>query len=217
MGTSELGIAISPKVAKMAVSASKSGMPAATRLPKTTTRMISVTGSESMPAFARSSRKAPSICLSVLASPNSPTKYPGFARWMSAIASTTGLIFDGASIASPLISKSTSAARPFGEIWASLPVSVGERTFSTKPNAETFATTSATTALNAGSFASTVWLWISTVSPAGCWKPASRIRSARPDSPTPDVLLSILVAPIMLPTTNATTTNPSHPKIAVFR
>ena len=54
IGSRWLGSAISPNVAKTAVSASSSGMPAATSAPKASTRMISVIGSESSPAFARS-------------------------------------------------------------------------------------------------------------------------------------------------------------------
>ena len=175
-------------------------MPAATRLPNTITRMMSVTGSDSMPAFARSSRKAPSICLSVLASPNSPTKNCGFASWTSATAATTGSIFVAASVESPRMSKSTSAARPLGAIWPAFPASRGELTFVTIANFETFATTSAIMARKAGSLAWSVWLCTSTVSPAGCLKPASRILAARPDSPTPEVLLSILVTPTRWPT-----------------
>ena len=66
-------------------------MPAATRAPKTTMRMISVTGIESSPAFLRSSRKAPSTSLSAL-TPNEPMKSSGCAACASSTAATTGSI-----------------------------------------------------------------------------------------------------------------------------
>ncbi len=52
-------------------------MPAATSAPKATTRMISVSGTETAPALERSFAKAESIAFAVLASPNSPMKNPG--------------------------------------------------------------------------------------------------------------------------------------------
>ena len=64
---------------------------------------------------------------------------------------------------------------------------------------ETRATTSAIAALKAGSLARSERLWIRTLSPAGCLKPASRIRSTRPDSPGPAVFGSMLFVPTMPP------------------
>src|SRR5215218_5747380 len=55
---------MTPSVAKTAVSASRSGMPAATSAPKTTSRMISVIGIESRPAFERSFPNASSTAAS---------------------------------------------------------------------------------------------------------------------------------------------------------
>ena len=49
-----LGSAIRPNVARTAVRASSSGMPAATSAPNASTRMSSVIGSESAPALPRS-------------------------------------------------------------------------------------------------------------------------------------------------------------------
>jgi hypothetical protein len=57
---------MSPIVASTAVSASRSGMPAATSAPKATMRMISVNGTDRSPAFARSSKNASSTSLPVL-------------------------------------------------------------------------------------------------------------------------------------------------------
>ena len=94
IGMSELGSATRPNVAMMAVRASRSGMPAATSAPKTTSRMISVTGIESSPAFLRSSMKAASTSLSAL-TPNEPMNSSGCAAWTSSTAATTGSIFVG--------------------------------------------------------------------------------------------------------------------------
>ncbi len=111
MGMSELGSATSPNVAMIAVNASRSGMPAATSAPKTTIRMISVTGIESSPAFLRSSMKAPSTSLSAL-TPNEPMNRSGCAAFASSTAATTGSIFVVASSGSPVMSNSTSTALP---------------------------------------------------------------------------------------------------------
>jgi hypothetical protein len=48
-------------------------------------------------------------------------------------------------------------------------------------------------------------------------KPASRIRSMRPDSPGPAVLGSMLFVPTMPPSKTATTTKASQPNVAVFQ
>ncbi len=39
----------------------------------------------------------------------------------------------------------------------------------------------------------------------------------RPDSPTPEVAVSILVVPLTMPSAKATTTKASQPKMAVLR
>jgi hypothetical protein len=93
----------------------------------------------------------------------------------------------------------------------------GERTFSTSACFETRATTSSIAAVKAGSLGRSERLWIRTLSPAGCLKPASRIRSARPDSPGPAVTGSMLFVVTRLPIANATTTKASHPNAAVFQ
>ena len=89
-------------------------------------------------------------------------------------------------------------------------------TFWTASSLERRETTSATAALKAGSFVSRVVLWTRTLSSAGRLKPASRIRSIRPDSPGPGAFGSIDFVPAM-PSAKATTTNASHPKVAVFQ
>ena len=69
----------------------------------------------------------------------------------------------------------------------------------------------------AGSPAASERLWIRTLSPAGCLKPASRILSMRPDSPGPAVFGSMLFVPTMPPSAKATRTKASQPKVAVFQ
>ena len=71
--------------------------------------------------------------------------------------------------------------------------------------------------MNAGSLVLSDLLWMRTVSPAGCLKPASRILSARPDSPGPAVESSMSFVPTMPPSTKATTTKASQPNVAVFQ
>ena len=71
IGSTWLMSATMPSVARTAVRASRSGMPAATSAPKATTRMISVSGTENSPAFFRSSKKPASTAFPVLV-PNDP-------------------------------------------------------------------------------------------------------------------------------------------------
>ena len=191
-------------------------MPAATSAPNTIKRMISVTGIESSPAFFRSSMKAPSTSLDALA-PKAPTKKSGCASCAAVSAARIGSSLSSASSASPRIWKSTRTERSSAEIWPAFSDSSGERTFCTTSIAVTFATTSSIAAWNAGSSTVSVSLWIRMFSPAGCWKPSSRIRAARPDSPTPDVAASICVVPFMIPSANARITKANQPKMAVLR
>ena len=95
--------------------------------------------------------------------------------------------------------------------------SSGDRMFVTTSSAETLATTSSTAAAKAGSLMVSESLWTRTLSPAGWSNSSWRSLSTRPDSPTPDVACSILVVPLRMPAANATTTNASQPKMAVFR
>jgi hypothetical protein len=73
IGMIELGNAIRPSVAKIAVSASRSGMRAAVSEPNTNSRMISVSGIESRPAFASMPLNAASVAFVVLTLPSSST------------------------------------------------------------------------------------------------------------------------------------------------
>ncbi len=191
-------------------------MPAATSAPKTTMRMMSVTGMDSSPAFLRSSRKAASISFSPL-TPKEPMNTSGLAAFASPTAAMTGSIFVRASSGSPVISKSMSAACPAWPTWPAFSGSSGDWTSVTTSTAETLVITSSTAAVNAGSLTVSVSLWMSTLSPAGCTNSSWRSLSIRPDSPTPEVACSILVVPLTMPRAKATTTKPSQPKIAVLR
>ena len=73
MGTIRLGSATSPIVANTDVRASRSGMLAPTSEPKTTRRMISVSGMERSPAFASCEANSSSSAFPVDADPAWPT------------------------------------------------------------------------------------------------------------------------------------------------
>ena len=115
------------------------------------------------------------------------------------------------------MSKLTIAEWPSAEIWAPLPAAYGLSTLATTPRADTLRTTSSTAARNAGLLAVSDSLSTSTVSPAGCSNPSSRIRAAFPDSPGSVSLSPSCLVPIAPPITTAATTNASQPKIAVLR
>ena len=128
-GRNSLGIATRPSAAMTAVIPIRSGRPAATSVPKVKMRMISVTGSESSPAFLRSSVMVSLMALAALAPPTSSTSRPGWSAWTAATAASAGSTRSLASVESPRTSKPTSAARPSAETSLS-PVS-GDVTFST--------------------------------------------------------------------------------------
>ncbi len=171
--------------------------------------MISVSGIESAPAFARSFPYAVSTPFCALASPNSPIVKPGWARCAPATASRTGWILSAALVLSPRIWKSTSAACRFPEI-------APRRTCCATVSFETAPITSSITAAKATSPTRAERLSIRTLSCAGCLKPASRILSMRPDWPVP-ALASMFLVPTRPPSPKATTTKASQPKVAFFQ
>ena len=192
------------------MSASSSGIPAATSAPNAATRMISVSGIEYTPALFRSSANALSTPFAALAPPNSPTKNEGWAFPASPTLVSTGSSLSAAVSLSPLMSKSISTA------WRS-PAIFGACTFRTTATFDRRATTSSTAAAKAGVPVCSERFWIRTLSPAGCLKPASRILSIRPDSPGPLAFGSTFFIPIWSPRAKATTTSASQPKVAVFQ
>src|SRR5215210_1876910 len=216
IGSTWLIPATRPRVASIAVSPSRSGMPAATSAPKATRRMISVKGTEKSPARFRSSPNEASSALPVL-SPKEPTKTLGCAFCTSATRATTGSILSAASSAGPRISIRTSAECLSPEMKPLFPASYGDSTFATAWSFETPVMTSWTAALNAGSLVVSERLWISTSSPPGCLKSSYRIVSARPDSPGPAVWKTIVFIGEAMLVVNRTIAKASQPKIAFFR
>ena len=170
------------------------------------------------PAFARSSAYAVSTALTALASPNSPMKKLGWARCSGGDAGRGR----GRSCRPPCPCRRGSGTRRGPR---ARPSRSGRRCreraasgrSGRRATFETRATTSSIAALKAGSLASSEGLWIRTLSPAGCLKPASRILSMRPDSPGPVVFGSMLFVPTMPPSAKATTTKTSQPNVAVFQ
>ena len=122
IGTIWLGSATRPSVAMTALNPSSSGMPAATRAPNATMRMISVIGSDSFSAFLKSSENDFDRAFSALASPNSPTKTPLFCAFTRSTAATTGSIASAVWSVSPRTLKVTRTERPSLAIWFSLPL-----------------------------------------------------------------------------------------------
>ena len=160
-------------------------MPAATSAPNAITRMTSVIGSESWPAFARSSANAVSTASSALASPNSPMKNSGWTCWRRRLGRGPGR-------SCPRRRRRRRGSRtrraPRARSSRSGPRSPGRAASARsgrRPSVSIRATTSSITAANAGSVTRSESLWMRTLSPAGCLKPASRILSIRPDSPGP--------------------------------
>ncbi len=124
-----LATPIRPMVAKTEVRPSSSGMPAATSAPKAISRMSSVTGSESSPAFARSWPKTSLICLSMDASPTSLSVTAGCAFWSAAVVANSAGTCSSALTRSFVRSlKVTIAEWRSREICPSLPGAYGEST-----------------------------------------------------------------------------------------
>ena len=111
---------IRPIVAATDEMASSSGTPAAASAPKAMTRMISVTGSEVISAFLKSSSNDLEMALSALASPNWAMRRSGWAFWAAAVAARTASIFSSASSSSPGIFRFTRTALRFLAMAASL-------------------------------------------------------------------------------------------------
>ena len=216
MGTSWLGTASRPRVAITADRPSSNGIPAATAAPKTISRMPSVSGTAVNSARWKSDAIVSSTDFSPLAEPNPSTVKPGLAASMSSTVVRIGSIRSTA--ATPVSSSSycTSTAWPSGE--TSFGSSSGERTRETPLAALSSATTSSTTALNSGLEAGSDSCSMNTDSSTVSSKPPlSTICSARRESPASASAGSRVLVPTTLPSATATTTNASHPKIAVLR
>ena len=153
---------------------------------------------------------------SPLAEPNPSTVKPGLAASMSSTVVRMGSIRSTAPTPVSSSSYCTSTAWPSGE--TSFGSSSGERTRETPLAALRSATTSSTTALNWGLEAGSDSCSMNTDSPTVSSKPPlSTICSARRESPASASAGSRDLVPTTLPSATATTTNASHPKIAVLR
>ena len=109
-GSARLGIATRPSAASTEVSPISSGTPAATSEPKVIVRMISVIGSDSIPALPMSPVIVSLIAFSALAPPNCSITISGCSAWTAAVAARVGSTRSLASVESPAIVKLTSAA-----------------------------------------------------------------------------------------------------------
>ena len=210
-------MAMKPRVARTAVSASRIGIPAATSAPNAMIRMISVIGTEMSPAFFRSSMKDAVTSFVRARVAELADEERGVSGRIAATSATTGSIWSPALSNSPRIWKSMIAERPSSEICAALVSPSGARRLITCSSPSSRAAVSSIAAANSGSLAVSVSLWMRTVSPAGCLKPASRIWSARLDSPAPPALPSAAFVPTTVPSMTASTTKASQPKTAVFQ
>ena len=111
---------------KTADSASSSGSPAATSEPNATIRISSVTGSDSVSAFLKSSSKTSPSALPALASPNCSMRRPGLAACAAATAASGGVdaLLGDVEVAGELEARRAPSGRR-AEIWPALPC--GER------------------------------------------------------------------------------------------
>ena len=121
---------IRPIVAMIAVTASATGSSAATSAPNAISRMPRATGTADSSAFLKSSPKASSNVLFMLAPPISSIRSSEWFFWTSATAFSTGSTRSPAVSASPRMSNWTSALRPSFE---RVSVSYGDWTSVTLP------------------------------------------------------------------------------------
>ena len=117
----------SETAAMTAVTASSTGMPAATSAPNTTSSRISVTGMEVASALRKSLPTALLTAAEMLASPVSATTRSGCSACTAATACCAGWTADVASSGLPGTVKVTSALRPSADTSAVLPDPSGER------------------------------------------------------------------------------------------
>ena len=147
--------------------------------------------------------------------PNCSTRSSGCASWTAVTASLVGSSRFAASSESPVISNVTRAECWSTETGAS-PVN-GEVTSRTSSVRDSRAVASSIVAVNSGSSTSSVLLWIRRCSVFGLRPASYSVCSARPASPENWSAPWIWFLPTALPTTTATTTKASQPKIAVLR
>ena len=206
-----------PIVPATAVSASSSGMLAATSAPNVISRMISVIGSEVISARWKSLLMTSEICFSALASPNCSMLKSRCAAWAARVAASVASTRSLATLSLPTSSKRSSAECPLAEIRAASPRTYGLSKARVYGVAARRRCTSSTTAWNDGSLARSDGLWMITSSVTCLGKALWIATEARPDSPTPLCAFSCVTMPAELPIANTSTTAPSHPQIASLR
>ncbi len=140
----------------------------------------------------------------------------GYAFCAALTATSVGPTRSPALSASPLMSKVTSAEWPSFEMSPVLPGSPGAVTLVATETAETRSRTSLIAALNAGSPAFSVALWMSASSCAGRGKCAWSACSAVPDSPLYSSAVVSFWVPTMPPIATARITKTSHPASTDF-
>ena len=217
-GDSWLNSETRPIVPNTADRASSSGRPAATSEPKATMRISSVTGSDSVSAFLKSSSKTSPSALPALASPNCSMRRSGFARCAAATAASGASTRSSVTSKSPASWKETSAERPSFAIWPALPAAKGDWTWVTCSVFVRRRSTSATAALNAASrVVASPRDCTRTVSSAWRGKWSNIALSARPASPGPFSCQTKVFRPAAPPPTAAMATKASQPKMAILR
>ncbi len=158
------------------------------------------------------------IALLALASPNSPTNRPGWARCTAAVAASAGPTRSFAVSGSPVIWKVSRTAVPSLDCWPSLPGFSGDSICATAGMPERRATSSSTAARYSLPSSPPLRLWMRICSAArsrgNCW---ASTRSAARESPLPMSSCLSATVPAALPIMKATTTKASQPSTAVLR
>src|SRR5215213_8514215 len=218
VGTTWLASWFRPIAASTAEKASSTGRPAATNAPKATIRIAIVSGSAVSSTRLMSLANRASTSCSEEACPNSSTIRLSCLVCTRSTAARIGAIFSFAFSALPLTSNCTSAECRSRDTRPAPGFPSGETMLLTAGCFESVWTTSATAAENAGCLNVARCDWTSTLSRAGILKSAaSRICSARRDSPFAIAHGFICFAPTAPPTTTARTENAIHPKAARFQ
>ena len=207
--------ASSPLAARNAVSASSTGSNAASRAPKTTSRIPIASGTTVHSACLRSFVIVSLNHLFALASPYCSTVTSGWAARARATASSTGRTRVAAVSGSPFTANWMSTSCPLAD-------TAGARTSCTSPVARTSETT-ARTAVWSGPAAvaalyTAVGLCTRTSSRAGSFMPAlASSQVERPDSPVPYSAWVMVTWPAAPPISIVTMTNASQPPMAASR
>ena len=180
-----------------------------------------MTGSDSVSAFARSLSKTSMSSFSELAEPNCSMVKSGWAFCIAAVVASVASTRVLVCAAVPGTSKETCTECLSGEI-RPLPACLAYGLFSlfASGSASMRFSRSRTTARYSGSFAFSVLLWMSTISPApvvDSGKASSWIGLARPESPVAFCSMVWVPVPNGPPRMKAAMTTASQPKIAVLR